>query len=218
MSYTGRVPGKSERTKKRILAAALELFNERGTARVDTHDIAKGARMSPGNLYYHYRGKTEIIRDLFEEIELYSERAWRRRGPANPSATFAGFMEFFFGSARRHRFFFLEFSPLLKHDAELGRRWRARHRRLSTALTQAARGWVDAGLMTPFADAEELQSFVDNAWILCHYAAAYVEAKSLVAPETAHRQGLSLLLSFLAPYHTARGRAELDRYAATLST
>jgi AcrR family transcriptional regulator len=55
-------------TKTRILDAALTLFNERGTSNVTTNHIAEALGMSPGNLYYHYRNKAEIVRGLFGRI------------------------------------------------------------------------------------------------------------------------------------------------------
>src|ERR1044071_6890013 len=54
--------------RKRVLDAALQLFNERGTAVVSTNHIAAAASISPGNLYYHFRNKEEIIRTLFEQL------------------------------------------------------------------------------------------------------------------------------------------------------
>lgn len=58
----------SKDTKARILDAALALSNQRGTANVTTNHIAEALGMSPGNLYYHYRNKAEIIRELFARI------------------------------------------------------------------------------------------------------------------------------------------------------
>jgi AcrR family transcriptional regulator len=55
-------------TKSRILDTALALFNERGSAGVTTNHVAEALSISPGNLYYHYRNKAEIIRALFARI------------------------------------------------------------------------------------------------------------------------------------------------------
>ena len=64
-------------THDRILDTALRLFNQSGTAAVSTNHIAAALGMSPGNLYYHFRNKEAIIRDLFEQ--QYAHRADRSR-------------------------------------------------------------------------------------------------------------------------------------------
>ena len=54
--------------RERIIEASLELFNERGTRSVTTNHIAAHLSISPGNLYYHFRNKEEIIREIFPRV------------------------------------------------------------------------------------------------------------------------------------------------------
>jgi AcrR family transcriptional regulator len=54
--------------RERIIEASLELFNELGTRSVTTNHIAAHLSISPGNLYYHFRNKEEIIRALFPRV------------------------------------------------------------------------------------------------------------------------------------------------------
>ncbi|NMH61314.1 TetR/AcrR family transcriptional regulator [Alteromonas ponticola] len=52
------------KTAERILLTALELFNEQGENAITSVDIAMELDISPGNLYYHYKGKEVIIEAL----------------------------------------------------------------------------------------------------------------------------------------------------------
>jgi len=57
------------KTKQKILATSLGLFNNEGEGLISSVDIASVIGISPGNLYYHYKGKDEIIAALFDDFE-----------------------------------------------------------------------------------------------------------------------------------------------------
>jgi AcrR family transcriptional regulator len=62
-------PKKPRRTAERILEVTLELFNRFGEPNVSTTLISAEMRISPGNLYYHYPAKDELINALFMRYE-----------------------------------------------------------------------------------------------------------------------------------------------------
>ena len=60
---------KPRRTAERILDITLELFNRFGEPNVSTTLISAELGISPGNLYYHYPAKEELINTLFDRYE-----------------------------------------------------------------------------------------------------------------------------------------------------
>ena len=61
-------------TKKKIKKQALELFNKNDAFSISTNHIAIAAKISSGNLYYHYKNKEDIILDIYQDmIEKFEE-------------------------------------------------------------------------------------------------------------------------------------------------
>ena len=83
------------RTRERIIETSLRLFNDFGEPNVTTTVIADEMNISPGNLYYHFNNKDEIIESIFvvfeREIEdtlaVPTRRLSVRRPPAGHPAS-----------------------------------------------------------------------------------------------------------------------------------
>lgn len=56
------------KTRDLILEVALVLFNERGESIVTSVDLAHEMNISPGNLYYHFKGKEEVVEELYAQF------------------------------------------------------------------------------------------------------------------------------------------------------
>jgi len=55
-------------TRDLILDVALVLLNERGESVVTSVDLAHEMNISPGNLYYHFKGKEQVVEELYAQF------------------------------------------------------------------------------------------------------------------------------------------------------
>jgi len=99
------------KTAEKILLVSLEMFNNQGESNITSVDIANEMEISPGNLYYHFKGKEEIIVAL---VALWRERmshlfAMRKELIHNISDLFA---YLYLLAEGQHLFRFIVYNPV----------------------------------------------------------------------------------------------------------
>lgn len=74
-------------TRDEIRRVALELFTERGFDATTTRDIAAALGMNQSSLYYHFKSKDEIVRDLMAQRrrDVDAFLAWLEDQPRTPA-------------------------------------------------------------------------------------------------------------------------------------
>lgn len=153
--------------RQRIIETSLELFNERGTGVVSTNHIADAAGISPGNLYYHFSNKKEIIRSQFERLFA----AWNEvfQLPTKRAPTIADLEKMIIANYQiiwQYRFAYREQAALLRQDPELQARYLEVRQRGYEGFTALIEAFVAAGILSPPADPKELATLTELCWIV----------------------------------------------------
>ncbi len=114
------------KTRDRILQVSLLLFNEEGEAPQTAVDISNALDISPGNLYYHFKGKDAIIRSLFSAFEDEMRVILRgSKGGVNSIEDNWVYLYIILEEIYDFRFFYRDLGVLLDRYPDLAVRFRA---------------------------------------------------------------------------------------------
>jgi len=136
------------KTRDRILQASLQLFNQQGERAVTTNHIAAHLGMSPGNLYYHFRNKQQIIAELVIQYEAQVEGYLQvPEGRALTLQDKADYLQSISQGLWQYRFLLRDLEHLVSADPEMAERYRQFSRRCVQSGQAIYQGLVDAGFL-----------------------------------------------------------------------
>jgi AcrR family transcriptional regulator len=160
-------------TKDRIIDAAVELMNRSGVGSVTTNHIAAHLGMSPGNLYYHFKNKEEIIRAAFDRMNVEAEVVWRLDPSAGVNAVHR-MLTGNLGLYAKYLFFARELPALLRSDATLRRRYRKIHKLRIEQLEDTLLPLIALGILKNLAPAD-LMTLIESSWVIGLFGLPYSE-------------------------------------------
>lgn len=211
MQSRGARTAKSLATSARILDAARALFNERGTSVVSTNHIAAAAGLSPGNLYYHFADKQEIVRGLHAQYAAAHEKRWRP-GPDGRVDLVTLRVNVGEGMvlAWRYRFLGREILALLRADPLLRVSYREVYeRRLNEWLAFAEQLLVQGVIRQPRPPGT-LRDLTVAVWLIAENWVAFLDVLGDPDDPDQVARGADLVLAVLEPHLTARGRRRMQ--------
>ncbi|HVL01780.1 MAG TPA: TetR/AcrR family transcriptional regulator [Dongiaceae bacterium] len=155
----------SPKTKDKILATSLRLFNERGERNVSTNHIAAELGISPGNLYYHFRNKNEIVYQLF--LQYQADVQGFMALPRDRAVTYQDkvrYLEAILNSMWDYRFLHRDLQHLLQDDEQLRLAYNQFSMRTVADGRRILQGMADAGVLV--ATPEQIDALSLNIWVL----------------------------------------------------
>jgi AcrR family transcriptional regulator len=204
---------KPRRTAERILEVTLELFNRFGEPNVSTTLISAELNISPGNLYYHYPAKDELINSLFDRYERSLNELLHAADNVRNVEDAWLFFHMLFELIWQYRFLYRDLNDLLSKNRRLETHFqfvlKNKSRAVQSVLDGLSRG---SAMRIDMREAEAVSTamvVVLTYWLSYEYVR---DPRRALEPEHANAallRGAFHVLSLLMPYLEPAQKAHL---------
>ena len=196
------------RTRERILETSLALMNREGEPHVTTADIADEMNISPGNLYYHFRNKDDIIAELYAAYEQ-GVAPLLAAPPAAEVDDLWFLLHLLFERMHEYRFLYRDLDEITSRNRKLALRVADLLRRLETTVLELSRSLVRNGRMR--ASERELGALACNATVVSTYWMSWQRVGGAGRDEMNLSVAAYQVLALFAPFMVGDGRALIER-------
>ncbi len=210
------------RTAERILEVTLELFNRFGEPNVSTTLISAEMGISPGNLYYHYPAKDELINSLFDRYEKALNELLNASDSVRDVEDAWFFMHTLFELIWQYRFLYRDLNDLLSKNRRLEThfQWVLKNKTRSVkalldSMSRAGAIQIDSREVEPTATSMVV---VLTYWLSFEYVKDPRNALEPASAQAALMRGAHHVLNLLVPYLEASQRTHLLNLAGAYST
>lgn len=202
------------KTRDRILHISRTLFNEEGEADQSAVDIANVLGISPGNLYYHFKGKDAIIHALFDEFEEEMMMILRgSRGAITSIQDSWVYTYIIFEEIYDFRFFYRNLGALLARYPDLARRFGGLLGEKRTSIRSLLEDLRSADLIS-FAPA--MSNMLEEQMLMtatCWLSMDQIEGNKLSSKHLIHKT-VYQMMTLIVPYMGEAGFAALKAMSA----
>jgi AcrR family transcriptional regulator len=201
------------RTAERILEVTLDLFNRFGEPNVSTTLISAELSISPGNLYYHYPAKEELINALFDRFEASLNELLQAGEGVQDVEDAWFFMHTLFELIWQYRFLYRDLNDLLSNNRRLETHFQWVLKNKTEAVRLLLGGMNRSGAL--HIDARALEATATSMVVVLTYwlSFEYVrDPRRALEPESAQQallRGAHHVLHLLVPYLEPAQRGHL---------
>ena len=200
------------KTKDKIIATAIDLFKIHGTKAISTNHIAKEMGISPGNLYYHFRSKNDIIRSISDNFssELGSALKIQLDTISDFSSNITSLFNRFFKIQQSYQFLFLEGVHLTKQDSTLQNNYTNLRSLIKTGYHELLSNLVKIKIMNR-QSLNIIDDLLDTQWIIMWYWINHTILDRNTYDDFQIKKGIKLSFSIIKPQLTSIGKVAFDR-------
>jgi len=200
------------KTRDKILYKSLELFNELGEPNVTTLLISDELEISPGNLYYHFKSKTEILTEIFGwfENEMYQLLESPNSGSDIEDQWF--FLHLIFENIAKYRFIYKDVVNVLERYEEIKLRFQKIILKKREASLKILSNLQEEGSLQ--ANDDEVEALCEHIVLTATFWLNYKLISQGELTEDVLSQGVYQVISLVAPFLDAGQREQLNELKA----
>ncbi len=199
----------ARQTRQRILDTSLSMFNLQGEPNVTTNHIADELEISPGNLYYHFRNKDDIIEQLFARYEERMDTALvSPEGRLRDLEDIWLQLHLVFECIWEYRFLYRDLVDILSRNRRLRLRFARILKRAAEGASSGMKGLVQAGVMR--ASAAEVEATATNILVIATFWMNYASVRGDKDEDEAIRSGIVQVMMLLSPLLRDAERVHLN--------
>jgi AcrR family transcriptional regulator len=205
------------RTAERILEVTLDLFNRFGEPNVSTTLISAELNISPGNLYYHYPAKDELINSLFDRYEAGLGELLNAADGVRDVEDAWFFLHTLFELIWQYRFLYRDLNDLLSKNRRLETHFQSVLKNKTRAVRALLDGMSRSGAVR--IDSREVEGTATSMVVVLTYWLSYEyvrDPRRALEPEAAQQallRGAHHVLHLLVPYLEPAQRTHLLQLA-----
>lgn len=191
------------KTKEKIITSSLQLFNEHGERNITTNHIAAHLGISPGNLYYHFRNKEDIIRSIFDEYEAHLNNILLPYENSQVNLELLmGYFDAMFDTLWRYRFIYANLVDLLSRDPKLKVQYQKVQKALLARSIYILSQLVEDRFLS--IDKAQISAVAETIKMLVSFwiSFQYTQSENEKITQNALYDGLLRVLLLLRPYAT----------------
>lgn len=198
------------KTRDKIIQASIELFNDQGERNVTTNHIAAHLSISPGNLYYHFRNKEDIILSIYEEYarNIVLDTFPQVTPDVKPLDAIILYMDAVFQAMMKFRFFYSNLPVLLAKNPSLHDKYVEVQHIITDRVSNMMISLKDAGVINfesdELADIVSLLRLVNTFWLSFYQT----QNNNVEINDAVFYQGVLKILVIIRPYTTEIGLPE----------
>lgn len=186
-------------TQAKITSAALELFNQFGSASVSFDKIASKAGISKGNLHYHFSSKEQIVMALWSQLDKKINHVHYPLSDLKIS-NIPDMLMGHFKLIWDYRFIYSELNFILARDPDLQYRFAKERRQRMAQFSVLLELVANQNLLQPGVTDCELQRLVKSVWVISDYWLSHMSAEGKEISYDIMREGYELIAQLIRPF------------------